>query len=75
MVEYIKKDVRSAIKSATSIFIYQKEGYPVIILHPEKGQNWSKFIKEGFKTGEFNKLVIYHNNTLNRTTIEVPNAI
>ncbi len=70
MVEYIKKDVRSAIKSATSIFIYQKEGYPVIILHPEKAQNWTNFIKEGIRTKEFNKLILYHKNG-GRTEIEV----
>lgn len=70
--DYIKLDVRSAIKNAQILF-YGKNRTNVIT--PEKGQNWSNFIKEGFKTGEFNKLVIYHNNTLNRTTIEVPNAI
>ena len=70
---YIKLDVRTAIKNAQILFLHGKNRINVIT--PEKAQNWSKFIKEGFKTGEFNKLVIYHNNTLNRTTIEVPNAI
>ena len=70
---YIKLDVRTAIKNAQILFLYGKNKTNVIT--PKKGQNWSKFIKEGFKTGEFNKLVIYHKGTLNRTTIGVPNAI
>lgn len=70
---YIKLDIRSAIKNAQILFLYGKNR--INVLTSKKGQDWSNFIKEGFKTGEFNKLVIYHNNTLNRTTIEVPNAI
>jgi hypothetical protein len=69
-MKYIKKDMKSVIKNAESIYLYDITGTENII-KPVKGQDFSNFCKEGLK-GEFNKMVIHHKNG-GKTTVEVIN--
>ena len=69
-MKYIKKDMKSAIKNAESIYLYDVTGTENVI-RPVKGQDFSNFCKEGLK-GEFNKMVIHHKNG-GTTTVEVIN--
>lgn len=70
--KYIKGEVRKLIKNATLIFLYRENGISAI--HPEKGQDWSEFIKRGLREKEYNRISIYDKNK-NRTRIEVTNAV
>ena len=69
-MEYIKKDIRGAIRNAETICLYNALGTENVI-RPVKGQDFSNFCKEGLK-GEFNKMVIHHKNG-GTTTVEVVN--
>ena len=69
-MKYIKKDMKSAIKNAESIYLYDITGSENII-RPVKGQDFSNFCNEGLK-GKFNKMVINHRNG-GKTTVEVIN--
>ena len=69
-MKYIKKDMKSAIKNAESIYLYDNLGSENII-KPVKGQDFTDFCREGLKS-RYNKMVIHHRNG-GKTTVEVTN--
>lgn len=69
-MEYIKKDVRGAIRNAETICLYNALGIENVI-RPVKGQDFTNFCKEGLKR-EYSKMVIHHRNG-GKTTVEVVN--
>jgi len=69
-MKYIKKDMKSGIKNAESICLYDALGTESII-KPVKGQDFTNFCKEGLKR-EYSKMVIHHRNG-GKTTVEVVN--
>lgn len=69
-MKYIKKDMKSVIKNAESIYLYDATGSENII-RPLKGQDFTDFCREGLKS-RYNKMVINHRNG-GTTTVEVIN--
>ena len=69
-MKYIKKDMKSAIKNAESIYLYDVTGSENII-KPVKGQDFTNFCREGLKS-RYSKMVIHHRNG-GKTTVEVIN--
>lgn len=69
-MKYIRKDMKSAIKNAESIYLYDVTGSENII-RPVKGQDFTNFCREGLKN-RYNKMVIHHKNG-GTTTVEVIN--
>lgn len=69
-MKYIKKDMKSAIKNAESIYLYDVTETENII-RPAKGQDFTNFCREGLKS-RYSKMVINHKNG-GKTTVEVVN--
>ena len=69
-MKYIKKDMKSAIKNAESIYLYDVTGSENII-RPVKGQDFTNFCREGLKS-RYNKMVLNLRNG-GTTTVEVIN--
>lgn len=69
-MKYIKKDMKSAIKNAECIYLYDVTGTENII-RPAKGQDFTDFCREGLKR-EYSKMVIHYRNG-GKTTVEVTN--